>query len=81
MQPFQLSRMHEHLLGSPLPAKESLGEGRNKTDLDEQTNDRLDCRNDGHRVAQALQRLEEASAMKAADTEDQGFIPLERLNR
>jgi hypothetical protein len=68
-------------LGVCSPAKEALREGSDEADLNEQSNNCLNCCNDGHRIAQALHRLEEAPTVETADAEYQGFIPLQRLDR
>ncbi len=62
-----------------LPAEKALRERRNEADLDEQPQNSFGGGNDGDWVAQTLHRLEEASTVKAADAQDQGFIPLQRL--
>lgn len=46
------------------PAKEALGEGGNEADLDDESEDRLDGREDRYRIAQVLHWLEEATAVE-----------------
>ena len=55
----------------------ALGEGSDERDLDEEATHRLQGGEGGEGIAQALERLEEASAVEAADTEDQRLVPWE----
>ena len=63
--------------GPPSPSEEALGEGRNKTDLDQQAKHRLYGSQSGKGVSQYHALEKEATPVKAAHTQDQRFIPAE----
>jgi len=60
---------------SPSPGEESLGQGGDEGDLDEQADDSLTCCQTSVGVSEADVRGEEPTSVKAVDAQDQGFVP------
>src|SRR5262245_57659507 len=75
--PLSIGVVVEIVVRRSLLVEEAVAEGGDENQLDEQADDRLERRDNSHRVAQADLRREEAAPMKRTEAEHQCLIPVE----